>query len=74
MDTTTNKLTNKGSKKKDNPKPNEPTKSPIAIPTIGNMNIYFAILSNEAFDDGKIVKNEKIDPISLSMYSPPDKR
>ena len=45
IDATTNKLTNKGSKMKDNPKPNEPTKSPIAIPTIGNMNMYFAILS-----------------------------
>ena len=55
---------------KDNPKPNEPTKSPIAIPTIGNMNMYFAILSNEAFVDGNIVKNEKTDPISLNMYPP----
>lgn len=70
MDATTNKLTNKGSKKKDNPKPNEPIKSPIDIPTIGNMNMYFAILSNEAFVDGNIVKNEKTDPISLNKYPP----
>ena len=74
MDATTNKLTNNGSKKKDKPKPNEPIKSPIAIPTIGNRNMYFAILSNEAFDEGKIVKNEKTDPISLNMYPPSYKR
>jgi len=74
MDATTNKLTNNGSRKKDSPKPNEPIKSPIAIPTTGNRNMYFAMLSSEAFDDGMIVKNEKTDPISLNMYPPPCKR
>ncbi len=70
IDATTNKLTSSGSKKKDRPNPNEPTKSPIAIPTIGKTYMYFAIFSKVAFDDGNIVKNEKTEPISLSMNPP----
>jgi len=70
IEATTNKLTSKGSKKKDNPKPKEPTKSPIAIPTIGKRYMYFAIFSRFAFDDGKIVRKEKTEPISLSMNPP----
>ena len=48
-----------GSKRKDKPKPNEPTKIPITIPTIGNRYMYFAVSSNVEFDDdGKIVKKQ----------------
>ena len=50
--------------------PNEPTKSPIAIPTIGKTYMYFAIFSRVEFEEGRIVKNEKTEPISLSMYPP----
>ena len=75
MDVTTRKLTMIGSKRKDNPKPNEPTKIPITIPTIGNRYMYFAVSSNVEFDDdGKIVKKEKIDPISLNIEPPSSKR
>jgi len=73
IEATTNKLTNRGSKMKDNPKPNEPIKSPMTIQTIRNTNMYFAIFSNVAFEDGKIVKNEKTDPISLSINPPSSK-
>jgi len=57
----------KGSKDR---KPKEPTKSPIAIPTIGKRYMYFAIFSKFAFDDGKIVRKENTEPISLSMNPP----
>lgn len=70
IEATTNKPTNTGSKKKDRPKPNEPTKTPITIPTTGNTNMYLATVSNVELEDGKMVKNEKTDPISLSMYPP----
>ena len=56
IEATTNKLTNNGSKKKDKPKPREPTKRPIAIPTIGKRYMYFAIFSKVAFEEGNIVK------------------
>ena len=37
--------------------------------------MYFAISSNVEFDDdGKIVKKEKIDPISLNIKPPSNKR
>jgi hypothetical protein len=32
--------------------------------------MYFAILSKVEFEDGKIVKKEKTDPISLNMNPP----
>jgi hypothetical protein len=32
--------------------------------------MYFAIFSRVAFDDGKIVRKEKTDPISLSINPP----
>ena len=70
IEATTNKLTNKGSKMEDNPNPKEPINRPTTIPTIGKTNMYFAIFSKVALDDGRIVKNEKTDPISLSMNPP----
>jgi hypothetical protein len=36
--------------------------------------MYFAVSSNVEFDDGKIVKKEKIDPISLNIKPPSNKR
>ena len=44
--------------------------SPIAMPTIGNTYMYFAIFSRVEFEEGKIVRNEKTEPISLSMNPP----
>jgi hypothetical protein len=73
MDATTNKLTNKVSRRNDYPKTNKPIKSPIIIPTTGKTYMYFAMFSKVAFDDGNIVRNEKTDPISLSMNPPPNK-
>jgi hypothetical protein len=63
-----------GSKRNDKPKPKEPTKIPIIIPTIGNRYMYFAISSNVAFDVGKIVKKEKMEPICLNIKPPSNKR
>jgi hypothetical protein len=71
---TTRKLTIIGSKKKDKPKPKPPTKIPIIIPTIGKRYMYFAIFSKVEFDDGKIVKKEKIEPICLNINPPSNKR
>jgi hypothetical protein len=45
-------------------------KIPIAIPTIGNRYMYFATVSRLALLVGIIVKNEKREPISLSMNPP----
>jgi hypothetical protein len=58
----------------DNPKPNEPIKSPITIPTIGKTYMYFAIFSKVELDEGKIVRKEKTAAISLSMNPPSNKR
>ena len=70
IEATTNKLTSNGSKIKDKPNPKEPTRSPITNPTTGKKYMYFAIVSSCALDDGSIVKNEKIEPISLSIKPP----
>ncbi len=59
-----------GSKRKDKPKPNEPTKIPIIIPTIGNRYMYFAISSNVELDVGKMVKKENTEPICLNIKPP----
>ena len=68
---TTNNATISGSRKSDRPKPIPPIASPIAIPTIGKMYMYLAIVSRLALFDGSIVKNENTEPISLSMDPPP---
>jgi hypothetical protein len=44
------------------------------IPTIGKRYMYFAIFSSVEFDDGKIVKKEKTDPICLNINPPSNKR
>ena len=67
IDVTSIRLTISGSKNKDRPNPIEPTTSPITIPTTGKMYMYFATVSRFVAPVGKIVKNEKIEPISLSM-------
>jgi hypothetical protein len=71
---TTNKLTINGSKNNESPKPIEPTIKPIAIPTIGKIYMYFAIVSRFELLVGIIVKNEKTEPISLSMNPPSQRR
>ena len=42
----------------------------MTIPTKGNMCIYFAVPSKLALFVGIIVRNEKTEPISLSMNPP----
>ena len=74
IELTTRKLTSIGSKRKDNPKPNPPTKTPIIIPTTGKRYMYFAVSFNVEFDDGKIVKKEKTEPICLNMNPPSNYR
>ncbi len=69
---TTKRLTINGSRKRERPNPNPPTTRPITIPTIGKTYMNFAIVSKFELVDGNIVKNEKIEPISLSM-NPPSK-
>ena len=54
----------------DNPKANEPTSNPMRIPTIGKMYMYFATVWRSELFAGIIVKNEKTEPISLSMNPP----
>ena len=70
MDATTNSETINGSRKNERPNPTEPINSPIAIPMIGKMCIYFATVSRLVLLEGIIVRNEKTELISLSMYPP----
>jgi len=47
-----------------------PDLNPILLKPIGKRYMYFAIFSRVAFDDGKIVRKEKTEPISLSINPP----
>ena len=59
-----------GSRKNESPNPMEPINSPITIPMIGKTCMYFATVSRLVLVEGIIVRNEKTEPISLSMYPP----
>ena len=70
MDTTTNNATINGSRKNESPNPIEAIRSPIPIPIIGKTCMYFATVSRLVLLEGIIVRNEKTELISLSMYPP----
>ena len=70
MDTTTNNATINGSRKNESPNPIEAIRSPIPIPIIGKICMYFDTVSRLVLLEGIIVRNEKTELISLSMYPP----
>jgi hypothetical protein len=70
MDATTKSETINGSRKNDNPNPIEAIISPIAIPIIGKICMYFATVPRSVLLEGIIVRNEKTELTSLSMYPP----
>jgi hypothetical protein len=69
-DATTSSETINGSRKNESPNPIEPINNPIAIPMIGKMCMYLATVSRLVLLEGIIVRNEKTELISLSMYPP----
>jgi hypothetical protein len=70
IDATTKSATINGSRKNESPNPIEPINSPIAIPMIGKTCMYLATVSRLVLLEGIIVRNEKTELISLSMYPP----
>jgi hypothetical protein len=70
IDATANSETINGSKKNESPNPIEPIINPIAIPMMGKICMYFATVSRLVLLEGIIVRNEKTELISLSMYPP----
>ena len=70
IDATTNNETTNGSRKNERPNPIEPINNPIAIPMMGKTCMYFATVSRLVLLEGIIVRNEKTELISLSMYPP----
>ena len=71
---TTNSDVINGSRNKDKPKPNDPTRRPIAIPAIGNRYMCLATVSRFALLVGIIVRNEKTEQICLSKNCQPQIR
>ena len=70
IDTTTNSATINGSRKNESPNPIEAINSPIPIPIIGKTCMYLATVPRSVLLEGIIVRNEKTELISLSMYPP----
>ena len=70
MDATTSSETINGSRKNESPKPIEPINNPIAIPMMGKTCMYFATVSRLVLLEVIMVRKEKTELISLSMYPP----
>ena len=69
-DATTNNATINGSRKNERPNPIEAISRPIAIPIIGKTCMCLATVPKSVLLEGIIVRNEKTELISLSMYPP----
>ena len=66
----TKSATINGSRKNERPNPIEAMSKPIPIPIIGKTCMYFATVPRSVLLEGIIVRNEKTELISLSMYPP----